>query len=128
MTTKNIEKLSTKSRLFPRKNSQLNKAFQKSRTHIPNKRQLYVVDLHGKTQEEAFELLVEKFKYCTSIEEYHLLVITGKGSEDKPSILKQELPRWLDYTELSHYVLKHKITDDVKGGEGAREVILRKNS
>lgn len=84
------------------------------------------IDLHGLTQDEAFDLLQNFFITSMRSGKKQLLIITGKGRSDKPSVLKTNVPRWLKYTQLSDFVLSCCIAPEYLGGEGAFVIKLRK--
>lgn len=84
------------------------------------------IDLHGMNQEQAFEQL--NWFLSNAYENYkkEVLIITGKGSENSPSIFKLVVPRWLKYTELNKYVRDYFTAMPNRGGEGAITVLIRK--
>lgn len=84
------------------------------------------IDLHGLTQDGAFEELRNFFIASILKGRKQLLIITGKGRSDKPSVLKTNLPRWLRYTQLSEFVSSCNIAPEYLGGEGAFIIKLKK--
>lgn len=84
------------------------------------------LDLHGRTQDEAFEAL----RYCVStaysLGKRCILVITGKGEQGK-GILRGQLPKWLATSGLKEYILAINHANHQHGGSGAFYVLLRKN-
>lgn len=85
------------------------------------------LDLHGKTQEEAFEAL--RFFLQTA---YHMgkrcvLVITGKGSRDgEKGVLRKYLPEWLNLPDMRSLIIVFAQAEIRHGGEGAFYVLLKK--
>lgn len=91
------------------------------------------LDLHGMTQNQAFDALQSLIPRAYTAEKRCLLIITGKGTrrsasaDEKPGVLKQKVPHWLSETPLNHYVLKIQTAHVKDGGEGALYVYLRRN-
>jgi DNA-nicking Smr family endonuclease len=85
-----------------------------------------IIDLHGMTVEEAYNYLSRSIKDSYLRNNRTLLIITGKGSLNKPSILQQELPRWLTVTEISNYILQYEEAKQEDGGKGAKYVVLKR--
>lgn len=83
------------------------------------------IDLHGFTQELAFKVLENFLRKSYNNNIKRVLVITGKGSSEKPSVIKLEVPRWLKYTELSKYIRSFSVAREKLGGEGAILVDLK---
>ena len=83
------------------------------------------IDLHGLTQEQAYSLLKRRFFEAQSQNKKNILVITGKGSIDRPCVMKLMLPRWIEYTELKQYVVSYRSAPQNLGGEGATIIKIR---
>ncbi len=84
------------------------------------------VDLHGLTQEQAFEVLTRFIESCYQANKQYVLIVTGKGNIDQPGVIKLVVPRWLEYTELKQYVLSYSAAKYELGGEGAVAVVLKR--
>ena len=84
------------------------------------------IDLHGFTQDQAFEALTSFLEYCYHSYKQNILIITGKGNTDQPGVIKLVVPRWLEYTELKRYVLSYSTAKYEFGGEGAVAVVLKR--
>ena len=93
------------------------------------------LDLHGKTQNEAYDALLEFIPNAYHQGKRCVLVITGKGNRQeanaplftsKTGILKQKTPQWLTTAPLNAYVLKIETARQNHGGEGAIYVLLRR--
>ena len=63
-----------------------------------------------------------------------ILIITGKGRLknyenlfNEPGKLKNELPRWIDRSDLNRYVLNISLAHGIHGGDGAYYIYLKKN-
>jgi len=84
------------------------------------------LDLHGKTQDEAFEVLRYFIGTAFSMSKRCILVITGKGVDGR-GILRQELPKWLSVSGIKEYILAFTKAKQKHGGDGAFYVLLRKN-
>lgn len=82
------------------------------------------LDLHGVRQEAAQERLL-RFVAESAIKGHQwVVIITGKGSPDKPSVLKTEVPKWLHM--LPEYVVSFAPALPEEGGDGALYVHIRK--
>ncbi|MFT6581699.1 MAG: DNA-nicking Smr family endonuclease [Alphaproteobacteria bacterium] len=81
------------------------------------------LDLHGRTQDDAFRAL------CSFIDGAHgagrrsVLIITGKGQ----GILKNAVPRWLNQPPLRARILSFSYAQQKDGGAGALYVLLRRD-
>lgn len=84
-----------------------------------------VIDLHGRTQDEA-HLALRRF-VLTSADQGHrcVLVITGKGSMGT-GVLRSQVPRWLNDAGLRGLVLSFSYAQPKHGGEGALYVLLKR--
>ena len=83
------------------------------------------LDLHGYTQEKAYDTLVRFVLSSYQHQRRTLLIITGKGV-DGQGILKQQLPRWLESDALKVLVLATAPARPEDGGQGALYVLLRR--
>ena len=84
------------------------------------------IDLHGMRQEQAM-IALEQFILNAALQKMRcVLVITGKGSISSPSILRQNLPEWLQRESLRPYVLKWTQAHAKDGGSGAFYVYLKR--
>ncbi len=77
------------------------------------------IDLHGLTQEQAYSSLLHFLSSARENKKKHVLVVTGKGALDKPSVIKTIVPRWFEYTELKQYVASYSVAPINFGGSGA---------
>lgn len=83
------------------------------------------IDLHGYTQDQAYNSLLSFLSSACKVKKKHVLVVTGKGNIDKPSIIKTAVPRWFEYTELKQYVASYAEAPINLGGSGAMIVKLK---
>jgi DNA-nicking Smr family endonuclease len=88
------------------------------------------IDLHGMTQEQAFQALSRFFHYAYLRQFKAVLVITGKGftmenGERRGGILRQLFPQWIENTHLRGYVSLFNHATPQDGGEGAFYVLLK---
>lgn len=83
-----------------------------------------VLDLHGMGQEKALDALRRFIPSHAHRGRRMVLVITGKG-ERLQGVLRQNLPEWLNLSDLSSYVLKIAQAQPKDGGAGAYYVLLR---
>lgn len=84
------------------------------------------LDLHGRTQDEAFEDLKYFIKAAYSLGKRCILVITGKGIGGN-GILHSQFPKWLNISGISEFVLAYNHAIQKHGGTGAFYVLLKKN-
>ena len=83
-----------------------------------------VVDLHGKTEIQAYET-IKNFIYESYLNEFrNIIIITGKGINNQGK-LKLKTPLWLKNKELSKFVVGFELMPHNKGGEGALFVQLK---
>ena len=83
-----------------------------------------IVDLHGKTVVQAYEI-VKNFIINSYLEEFkNIIIITGKGINSQGK-LKLKTPTWLKNEELSKFVVGFETMPNNKGGEGALFVKLK---
>jgi DNA-nicking Smr family endonuclease len=82
-----------------------------------------VLDLHGKTIEEARQILGQFLSYCQRNGMRHVIMIHGKGRENNKPIIKNKLNLWLRQTEQ---VLGFCSATPKDGSTGALYVLLRR--
>lgn len=82
-----------------------------------------VLDLHGKTIEEANQTLGAFLTYCQRNGIRHVIIIHGKGRSHNKPIIKNKLNHWLRQTEQ---VLAFCSATPKDGGSGALYVLLRR--
>jgi len=86
------------------------------------------LDLHGASQEAAYELLLHFIRANSARNQSLVLVITGKGQRMGGSgILRQLVPKWLETVHFRPYVSAVEVAARHHGGEGALYVRLRRN-
>ena len=83
-----------------------------------------IVDLHGKTEIQAYELIKNFIKDCYFKNFKSIMIVTGKGLNSKGK-LKLKTPLWLQSEDLSKYVVGFETMPHNKGGEGALFVQLK---
>ncbi len=86
------------------------------------------LDLHGMTQNDAFEELTNFLSACHSRGKRCVLVITGKGFKKDGSIgiLRENVPKWLNSPHIRPVILAFDHAQPKDGGEGALYVLLKK--
>lgn len=89
------------------------------------------VDLHGKTQSEAYAALVSFLRKAQSDGAKFALVITGKGGGAREhgserGVLKRQVPQWLGLPEFRRYVLGFEDAHHRHGGAGALYLRIRR--
>ena len=82
------------------------------------------VDLHGKTQSEAYAALFSFLRKAQSDGARFVLVITGKGGNAREDgsergVLKRQVPQWLRLSEFRRFVLGFEDAHHRHGGAGA---------
>ena len=93
------------------------------------------LDLHGKTEDTAFELVDEFIPKCYNQGKRCIVIITGKGlnvhkNEDiftNKGILRKSVPQWLNTLRLRSMILVYKHPSERLGGSGALYILLRRN-
>jgi DNA-nicking Smr family endonuclease len=87
-----------------------------------------VLDLHGFTRNDAFALLKNFINTAHAQGKRLLLIITGKGgkSEYNLSVLKQELPHWLNDQSIRDKILRFTLAHKSHGGAGAFYLLLKR--
>ena len=82
------------------------------------------LDLHGQTLYSA-KLLLHKFiSNCYEKNIRNILIITGKGQNNKGA-LKMEVPRWLSDKFLNKFIVNFNLAPRHLGGEGALLVRIK---
>ncbi len=91
------------------------------------------LDLHGCTEDNAYELVFDFVKKAYIQDKRAILIITGKGyhkEEDdifvSKGILKERVPQWLNSLELRPLILSYMHPSAKNGGEGALYILLRR--
>lgn len=94
-----------------------------------------VLDLHGLSEDEAFEKVDAFIPQCYSSGKRCVIIITGKGvnihSEDDiftpKGVLRRQVPQWLNMSRLRGMILVYKHPSERLGGSGALYILLRRN-
>ncbi|MCT4635223.1 MAG: Smr/MutS family protein [Rickettsiales bacterium] len=122
--TKNVTKLDFSNNL-PRANipSKKRKISQQCYDNIES-----TIDLHGLTQDQAFDNLKNFLDASYNNNKKEVIVITGKGKLNSPGVIKLAVPRWLEYTELKKYILGYSWVQDSLGGSGSIRVMIKRRS
>lgn len=89
------------------------------------------LDLHGMTQESAHVALAAFIARARAAGRRCLLVITGKGRRagsggESTGVLRANVPRWLNGSDLRPHVLAIAHARPRHGGEGALYVLLKR--
>jgi DNA-nicking Smr family endonuclease len=89
------------------------------------------IDLHGQTQEQAFDNLQKFITQHYKNQIRHLLVITGRGrycytTLASSGILIKKVPQWLSSPPFSTMISVIEQASAYDGGEGALYIVLRK--
>ncbi|MBM3570672.1 MAG: DNA mismatch repair protein MutS, partial [Alphaproteobacteria bacterium] len=91
---------------------------------IPVDRKL---DLHGLSEAQAHRRLLAALPAAQADGVRLVLIVTGKGSRDgRTGVLRRSLGRWLEEPGLASLVLSSRPAPPRLGGEGARQVLLRR--
>ncbi len=89
------------------------------------------IDLHGRTQSEAYAALLRCMQKAQADGAKTVLVITGKGARpsdfaSERGVLKRQVPHWLALPEFRAYVLGVEEAHIAHGGTGALYVRVRR--
>ena len=82
------------------------------------------LDLHGQTLYSARLLLNKFISNCYEKNIRNILIITGKGQNNKGA-LKMEVPRWLSDKFLNKFIINFNLAPRHLGGEGALLVRIK---
>ncbi|MEM6603705.1 MAG: Smr/MutS family protein, partial [Pseudomonadota bacterium] len=88
-------------------------------------------DLHGYSQDQAYDALYDFFERNYRAQKRYLLVITGKGkfcydTYRNKGILKPKLPLWFYDSLFAKYISVYHKAAPCHGGDGAYYVVLKK--
>ena len=83
-----------------------------------------IIDLHGKTEVQAYEIVKNFVKNSYLDEHKNIIIVTGKGINSQGK-LKLKTPLWLKSEELSKFVVGFETMPNNKGGDGALFVKLK---
>ena len=88
-----------------------------------------ILDLHGYTEENAYEMLHFFLKESAQIGRKHVLVITGQGKNSLLGFgfLQRAMPEWLESFPLCSYILAYSTSQPHHGGLGAYYILLSKS-
>ena len=98
----------------------------KTKKQLYNKNFVFdaMIDLHGKTEMQAFEI-TKNFVINSFLNELkNIIIITGKGINNQGK-LKSKASVWLKNNELSKFIIGFGPMPKNKGGEGALFVKLK---
>ena len=86
-----------------------------------------VLDLHGKTLDDAFNLFISFINKNYNLGNRCLLVITGKGNPSKNTgVIKKNFPVWVSSEFINDKILYVNTASLKDGGDGAFYILLRK--
>ncbi|MEP6355647.1 MAG: Smr/MutS family protein [Hyphomicrobiales bacterium] len=99
------------------------------------------IDLHGMSQQQAYEALMTFIGRSRASGWKTVLVITGKGAQslkedqstyyemgrEAPGVLRRKVPQWLSQPQMRQFVIGYDIAAPNHGGNGAYYVRIRKN-
>ena len=83
------------------------------------------IDLHGMTQDNAFDALKEFIINSYQQGFRCVLVVTGKGKEGL-GILFNNTPKWLNSSQLRPYIIMYNYATIKDGGQGALYVLIKR--
>ncbi|MEM9278490.1 MAG: Smr/MutS family protein, partial [Pseudomonadota bacterium] len=83
------------------------------------------IDLHGMTQNEAFDRLSRFLQHAYDSGRRTVLVITGKGSRGE-GVLKSAVPIWLEEPHFRKITTGYHEASISHGGSGALYIRLRR--
>jgi DNA-nicking Smr family endonuclease len=94
-----------------------------------------IIDLHGHSQKQAFEMLKRGVARAAARRARLVLVITGKGDPDpetwpapdpRRGMLRQAFPNWLEAPDVAPYIASVRQSHLRHGGAGAWYVVLKR--
>ena len=89
-----------------------------------------VLDLHGITEKDAHEKVLDFIVSCYNSSLRCVLIITGKGVDDEifstKGVLRKSVPLWLSSEDVGSLILAYKNPSEALGGAGALYILLRK--
>lgn len=93
------------------------------------------LDLHGYTENQAFEAVCDFVKKAYLQQKRCISIITGKGlhknDEDdvfaSRGVLKDRVPQWLNLPDIRPLILSVFHPEHIKGGSGAIHILLRRH-
>ena len=85
-----------------------------------------VIDLHGYTLESAHALLTQALDSADAQGDRIILIVTGKGRDNRPGRIKAELTHWLDSGNHRSRIAALRPAHARHGGGGACYLILRR--
>lgn len=85
----------------------------------------FSTDLHGMTEGEAFEALLDVLGAAYMAGRRYGLIVTGKGRGGN-SPIRAQLPKWLTSPKLSQIVSSFTYSAENHGADGAFYVLLRR--
>ena len=83
-----------------------------------------IIDLHGHTLYSSKLLLNKIISKCYEKNMRDLLIITGKGQNNKGA-LKEEVPKWLSDKFINKFIVNFNVAPKHFGGEGALLVRIK---
>lgn len=85
------------------------------------------LDLHGMTQNQAYEKLMDFLRESQALGKRCVIIITGRGRLSQGGgVLKRETPNWLNSPQARPRVLAISEAAPSDGGAGALYVLLRR--
>lgn len=84
-----------------------------------------IIDLHGKTLQEAYADVINFIKFCYRTGKRHVMIITGHNNGQ--GSIKNEFCIWLEESSIKEYVVSVKEAHYRQGGSGAYYIIVRRN-
>lgn len=91
------------------------------------------LDLHGYTEEKAYEAVINFIKTSYSQNKRSIIIVTGKGTKrddddffSSKGVLKERVPQWLNSEELRPFILSFIHPEQKLGGKGALQILLRR--
>ena len=87
------------------------------------------IDFHGKTLDEAFDILIKEINIGYNKGLRCLLVITGKGlrSPENSKTIKNEISNWLNHHLIADKIITYTDAIQKDGGTGAIYILLKRN-
>ncbi len=88
------------------------------------------IDLHGMSQDRAFDALTRYIKEAHRRGKRSILVVTGKGRQKTgvkgSGVLRANVPIWLSQGALAQYIVSYYSANIEHGADGALYVVLKR--
>ncbi len=85
------------------------------------------LDMHGMYQDEAERYLITSIKKAYEQGIKRVLIVTGRGTVEHPSVIKENLPIWIKSNQIINIITGFSHASATDGGAGAFYITLKIN-